>query len=159
MVRRRSRLVAPLHAVATRVVLTPANTADARRKPAAPPPDGGYASRIFSLLNLERKRHGLRPFVRGECATAWAERWSSTLASSQRLRHQPVRSMLKDCGARMAAENIGYGNVSAEDLMKKWMSSRPHRANILNPKLGYVGVGAARGKNGHWYAVQDFLGF
>ena len=139
-------------------ILVPA-TGGARSKPPARPPDDGYASRIFSLLNRERARHGLRPLQRGQCATDWAERWSSTLASSERLRHQSLRPIMKKCGARLVAENIAYGNVSAEELMKKWMSSRPHRANILNPKLGYVGVGAARGRNGHWYAVQDFLGF
>jgi uncharacterized protein YkwD len=57
------------------------------------------------------------------------------------------------------AENIGYGNVTAEALMKTWMASSHHRANILNPKLSHLGVGAARSKSGHWYAVQDFLGF
>ena len=70
-----------------------------------------------------------------------------------------MRSMLRECGARRAAENIAYGNVSAEEMMKKWMSSSGHRANILDPKLAYVGVGAARSGDGNWYAVQDFLGF
>jgi uncharacterized protein YkwD len=142
-VRRRSRLVATLLAVASLAVLAP-SAVDARAKPPAPRPDDAYASRILSLMNRERARHGLRPLRRGQCATSWAERWSSTLARSQRL---------------LAAENIAYGNVSADELMKKWMGSRRHRANILNPKLGWVGVGAARGKDGHWYAVQDFLGF
>ena len=155
--RRRSRLVATLLAAATLVLLLPAGDAAARSRSA--PSADDYAMRIFALMNRERARHGLRPFKRGQCATAWAERWSVSMARSQRLRHQPLRPMLKKCGSRIAAENIAAGAVSAEELMKKWMASRRHRNNILNPKLGYAGVGAARGKNGHWYAVQDFLGF
>jgi uncharacterized protein YkwD len=157
-VRRRSRLVATLLAAATFALLLPAADAAARSK-SAPPSGDAFATRIFALMNRERARHGLRALKRGQCATAWAERWSVSMARSQRLRHQPLRPMLKKCGSRRAAENIAAGNVSADELMKKWMASRRHRANILNPKLGFVGVGAARGKNGHWYAVQDFLGF
>ena len=81
------------------------------------------------------------------------------MAGAQRLRHQPLRPLLKACGGRRAAENVGGGKISAEGMVKEWMASRAHRANILNPKLHYVGVGAARGKDGRWYAVQDFLGF
>jgi uncharacterized protein YkwD len=157
-VRRCSRLVATLLAAASLAIFAPA-TGDARSRPPAGPSDDAYASRILSLLNRERTRYGLRPLQRSRCSTSWAERWSSTMASSQRLHHQSMRSMLRECGARRAAENIAYGNVSAEEMMKKWMSSRGHRANILDPKLGYVGVGAARSGDGNWYAVQDFLGF
>ena len=67
--------------------------------------------------------------------------------------------MLKSCGARRAAENIAYGNVSADALMKKWMASRATAPTSSIRSLSYVGVGAARSKSGHWYAVQDFLGF
>lgn len=155
--RRRYRLVATLLAAATLALLIPAGDAGARDK--SVPSADAYATRIFALMNRERARHGLRPFQRGRCATDWAERWSVSMARSQRLRHQPLRPMLKKCGSRIAAENIAVGDVSADELMKKWMASRRHRNNILNPKLGWAGVGAARGKNGHWYAVQDFLGF
>ncbi len=157
--RRRSRPVATLLAVALLSTVAPGATAAPRQPPPPPASNGAYASRLFALMNLERRRHGLAPFQRGACATGWAERWSATMAASQRLRHQSVRSIMQSCGARMAGENIAYGNVSADDLMKKWMASRRHRANILNPRFGYAGVGAVRGKNGHWYAVQDFVGF
>ncbi len=131
----------------------------ARGGAAAEPSSDAYEDRIFSLLNAERRRHGLRPLQRGSCASSYAERWSGQIARTQRLHHQSLRPLLKSCRARRAAENIGYGNVSADVLMKTWMASSRHRANILNPRLNYVGVGAARSKSGHWYAVQDFLGF
>jgi uncharacterized protein YkwD len=156
---RRSGFAVTLLAVAAFALplLAPAMIADARLEK-APTSNDAYAARIFALLNRERSSHGLRPFRRTACATAWAERWSSSMARSQRLRHQSIRPMMKECGGRLAAENIAYGNVSADELMKSWMNSRPHRANILNPRLSYVGVGAARGSDGHWYAAQDFLG-
>ena len=155
--RRWSGLVAMLLVGAELAIAVPVR-AGSRPGASTPASSDAYTARIFTLLNRERARHGLQPLRRGPCATTWAERWSSTLAGTQRLRHQPLKPLLKACGARRAAENIGGGNVSADEMMKTWMNSRAHRANILNPKLRYVGVGAARGRDGRWYAVQDFLG-
>lgn len=157
--RRGIRTIAATLAVAAGLAMLGVPAADARRNEAAQPSSDAYANRIFSLMNAERARRGLQRLRRGSCASAHAERWSVQLARSQKLRHQSLRPMLKSCEAHRVAENIGYGNVTAEALMEKWMASAHHRANILNPKLSYVGVGAARSKSGHWYAVQDFLGF
>ena len=159
MLRNNRALGATLAAVATLVMMAAAPPVSARGGEAVQPSGDAYEDRIFSLLNAERRRHGLRSLRRGSCASSYAERWSGQLARSQRLHHQSLRPLLKSCGARRAAENIAYGNVSADALMKTWMASSGHRANILNPRLSYVGVGAARSKSGHWYAVQDFLGF
>ena len=159
MLRNNRALAATLAAAAALAILAGAPPASARGGAAAQPSSDAYEDRIFSLLNTERRRHGLRSLRRGSCASSYAERWSGQLARSQKLHHQSLRPLLKSCGARRAAENIGYGNVSADALMKTWMASSGHRANILNPRLSYVGVGAARSKSGHWYAVQDFLGF
>ena len=159
MRRNHRALAATFAAAAALAIVASAPTVGARGGTAAQPSSDAYEERIFSLMNAERRRHGLRPLRRGSCASSYAERWSGQLARKQRLHHQSLRPLLKTCGARRAAENIGYGNVSAEALMKKWMGSSRHRANILDPRLSYVGVGAARSKSGHWYAVQDFLGF
>ena len=155
----RSRLVAILLGVGMLASILPASPVAARGKAVRIDSNDAYATRIFVLLNRERTRHGLRPLQRGRCATSWAERWSSSMARSQKLGHQSLKPFLKGCGARRAAENVASGNVSADALMKQWMASRRHRANILHPQLSFVGVGAARGKDGSWYAVQDFLGF
>jgi uncharacterized protein YkwD len=157
--RRAVHTIAATLAVAVGVALLDVPAAEARRKEATQPSSDAYASRIFSLINAERARRGLHRLRRGSCASTYAERWSVQLARTQKLRHQSLRPMLKSCAARRVAENIGYGNVTADALMKKWMASAQHRSNILNPKLSYLGVGAARSKSGHWYAVQDFLGF
>jgi uncharacterized protein YkwD len=157
--RRADRRIAAALAIAVGLAMLGVPAAEARRSGAAQPSSDAYANRIFSLINAERARRGLQRLRRGSCASAYAERWSVHLARSQTLGHQSLKPMLKSCAARRVAENIGYGNVTADVLMKKWMASAQHRANILSPKLSYLGVGAARSKSGHWYAVQDFLGF
>jgi uncharacterized protein YkwD len=118
-----------------------------------------YEDRLFALVNGERKRRGLPGLRRGACAAKHAERWSAELARTQRLRHQSVKSMLRACDARKAAENIAFGDVSAEEFVRTWMRSRGHRRNILDPDLRYAAIAAKQGKNGKWYIVQDFLGY
>ena len=157
--RRATRTIAATLTVAVGLAMLGVPAAEASRNESAQPSSNAYAGRIFSLINAERARHGLPHLRRGSCAVGYAERWSVQLARSQKLRHQSLKPMLKSCEARRVAENIGYGNVTADALMKTWMASAHHRANILDPKLGYLGVGATRSKSGHWYAVQDFLGF
>jgi len=118
-----------------------------------------YETRLFQLLNAERSRYGLRPLARARCATGFASRWAERLANDQWLRHQSVHRVLASCEARRAAENIAMGGVTPERMIRMWMQSRPHRANILDPRLTHVGLGARPASNGDWYAVQVFLGY
>ena len=57
---------------------------------------------------------------------------------------------------RPAAENIAYGYRSGLDVVKGWMASPLHRANILNCKATTVGVGAVYSKTGNIYYTQEF---
>jgi uncharacterized protein YkwD len=137
----------------------PPRSALAERPAPSAPATGSYEKRILELVNRERTRRGLRPLRLATCADGYASRWSAELARSERLYHQSLRPIQRSCRARDVGENIGYGKVSAEKMVDLWMNSRPHRANILNPRFSSIGIGAVRSRSGHWYAVQDFLGF
>ena len=53
-------------------------------------------------------------------------------------------------------ENIAYGmNVSVSTIMDGWLSSSGHRANMLDPDFGSLGVGLYS-KDGNDYYVQLF---
>ena len=135
-------------------LVAPAAAASAR-----PVSSDAYEQRILDLVNLERTRRGLRPLRVARCADGFATRWSQRLAESESLRHQPMRRVLDGCEARRAAENIGHGAVSAERMVKLWMGSRRHRANLLDARFSRIGVGAARSRSGAWYAVTNFLAY
>ena len=42
-----------------------------------------------------------------------------------------------------AGENIALGQRSPEQVVNAWMNSEGHRANILNARFEYIGVGYA----------------
>jgi uncharacterized protein YkwD len=55
-----------------------------------------------------------------------------------------------------AAENIAYGYRTGLDVVKAWLASPEHRANLLNCATKTVGVGAVYAANGTPYYTQDF---
>ena len=57
---------------------------------------------------------------------------------------------------RRAGENIAWGQKSPEEVMKAWMNSDGHRANILNPNFTKIGVGHYQNAKGTNYWAQLF---
>ena len=55
-----------------------------------------------------------------------------------------------------AGENIAYGFRTGVDVVKAWMASPGHRANILNCKAKTLGVGAVYSASGNLYYTQEF---
>jgi uncharacterized protein YkwD len=128
------------------------------------PPSGSPEEQaLLQLANQARAQHNLPPL-----------RWDSNLAVAARnhlrwvirnpgeLLHQyPGEPDLVtrggNAGARFStiSENIaGHGQTPA-DLQQIWMSSAPHRANLLDPNLNVVGIAVVQNQ-GLLFAVQDF---
>ena len=65
--------------------------------------------------------------------------------------------MMKKYGItyRYAGENIAMGQQTPEEVVKAWMNSAGHRANILNANYNYIGVGYVSQGN---YWTQDLIG-
>lgn len=134
-----------------------------RVAPAAPAPvaaaagQGGYEGEVLALTNAERARAGLRPLQSSGCAQQYARTWSQRLADTGSLSHQPLGPVMSGCGARGAAENVAFGNISAAQMVSNWMNSPGHRANILNPNYTHLGVGMVERSDGRRYGTQVFL--
>ena len=54
------------------------------------------------------------------------------------------------------SENIAWGYRTGADVVKAWMASPGHRANLLDCTAKSVGVGAVYAANGNPYYTQDF---
>lgn len=54
------------------------------------------------------------------------------------------------------AENIARNFKTADEVVKAWMASPKHRANIVNSKYLYTGIGVEKASNGKFYIVQHF---
>lgn len=111
-----------------------------KRRPIGSP----YELEVFRLVNLERTRRGLGPLKISERLMLDARSWSQTQANRNRMYH-----------SRMGyGENVAYGQDSPQEVMRAWMNSRGHRANILNSKYTTIGVGAVtNGRSIYWTQV------
>ncbi len=119
-------------------------------------------STIIKLTNVERMRLGAAPLkVNSKLMTA-ARKHSDAMARSNKLTHTlngkgPAERVLA-VGYRysMVAENISYNQSAPKAVVKSWMASPGHKANILNKGFRETGVGIAYNKKGQPYYTQVF---
>ena len=119
-----------------------------------------YAADVLRYTNDARASHGLPPLAMGSCVTRIAQRWTAHMAARHTFRHQGLRKVLRRCHSHRAAENIAMstGSFNAAAVVRAWMASPGHRANILDRRLHALGVAAYRSGNGATYITQDFAG-
>ncbi|MCR3744894.1 putative conserved protein YkwD, contains CAP (CSP/antigen 5/PR1) domain [Actinomadura glauciflava] len=121
----------------------------------------GPEASVVSLTNAERAKHGC-PALRNDARLATAARkHSADMAANNYFDHtsrngdSPWKRM-EDAGySSPGAENIAKGYPTASAVVKGWMDSPGHRANILNCGLRAIGVGMASGSGGPLW-TQDF---
>ena len=126
----------------------------------------GTARWVIIYTNQARARHGLRPLARHLVLQSAAQGHSDFMArhaySHTGVRGTSPHDRIKDLGysGTMTAENIYKypsrrdGKRLAKGLVDGWMKSPGHRANILNGKLKYIGVGVAQSGD-YVYATQN----
>lgn len=117
-----------------------------------------FESEVLRLTNWERQKRGLRPLALAWCTERVSGLWARTMAARNTFRHQSMRRVARACGTRYVGENIAMGRpLGAAQVVSLWMHSPGHRANILNPKFGHLGVGAFQStQSGRTYVVQNF---
>lgn len=129
--------------------------------------DGSTASSIASLTNGERSERGVKKLGRSASLDRIARNWAKKMASTAEgkcfigkkgLRHNPnLRGQVPGDWKRVA-ENVGCGfrASGASGMMRGWMGSSGHKANILNKRFTTVGVGYYTDAHGMTWAVQVF---
>ena len=122
-----------------------------------------WPKEVMRLTNEIREEHGLCVLEWNDALAKAAYKHSLDMVNRQFFDHEnpdgdsPV-DRIKNEGLIFftAAENIAAGQSSPQAVVKAWMESEGHRANILNPDLKQIGVGVARGGIYGIYWTQDF---
>ena len=120
-----------------------------------------FADEVFRLTNLEREKQELPPFSRMLALTNAAElRAKETIERFSHTRPDGSEcfTALDECNVvyRTAGENIAAGQTTPAEVVRGWMDSPGHRANIENNNFGHLGVGLAMDSNGRLYWAQFF---
>lgn len=112
------------------------------------------AFKVLDIVNKERAANGLSPLKmdKGLLDTAMY-RAAETSLYFEHVR--PNGDMCYAANRKMRGENIAAGQTDAENVMKSWMNSSGHKANILYSSYTSVGIGCVE-VNGTKYWVQCF---
>lgn len=124
--------------------------------------NGDAESAVLSLVNKERATAGCGPLATNAKLSAAARAYSDTMARSGVMSHtgpdgSTMTSRVEAAGYQWSrlGENIARGQSDAAAVMKAWMNSSGHRANILNCDFREIGIGLHKGDGGPWW-TQDF---
>ena len=143
------------------------NAAVAAPKSAAPRPTGNE-SRLFDLINEERRARGKRALVWDGELTRMARYHSENMARRGFFNHvdrdgldlSGRAELLGIRGWSSLAENIAYNqgfNDPEAFAVERWMTSTKHRENILNGEFTHAGLGISRTPEGRIYFTQVFM--
>ena len=130
---------------------------------------------VFYATNAARVSHGLAPLRFARALHESAYEHSCDMAAGNFFAHEnPKNAAKRTPWQRMAAKGVSGGNRAeniaarfvqnatylscASQIVKQWMDSPGHRANILNGKFTYLGCGVhpCGCPQFHLFATQNF---
>ncbi|AWZ09844.1 hypothetical protein DRB89_41730 [Streptomyces sp. ICC4] len=124
--------------------------------------ESGAESAVLSLVNKERAAAGCGALTANAKLSAAARTYSDTMARSGVMSHtgpdgstMTTRVEAAGYGWSRLGENIARGQADAAAVMKAWMNSPGHKANILNCDFREIGIGLHQGDGGPWW-TQNF---
>jgi uncharacterized protein YkwD len=105
------------------------------------------AERARDLVNAYRREKGLRPLKLQPALTEAARAHSRDLARWDRISHfgsdgSNPWDRVKRAGynAKLAAENVGTGQVTIDEVLKGWQTSPGHNKNLLLADAEHMGI-------------------
>lgn len=116
---------------------------------------------LFGQVNSLRGGLGLHAYVWNDQLAAAAQQQSEYMATTGHISHTQSngstptsRAAANGYGGSMIAENI-YGGLIAQatDAWNFWLNSGVHYATLTNSRNNEIGIGAAKGENGTFYAL------
>ena len=115
-----------------------------------------YQNQARTATNNKREAHDRVKLSRGKCVQRFARKQARRMADQNRMFHQRMRPILNRCNLRAVGENVAYGYPTGRSVVREWMHSAGHRANILNRQYRLLGMAMRRSDNGTPYAAQVF---
>ena len=121
-------------------------------------PTDQFDQEVLKLVNQERKQNGLKPLALSEKLDTAADDYSEEMIKDNRFSHRGKDGSSPGDRIEKAgytdwntwAENIAAGQQSAAEVVRGWMNSPGHRANILNSRMTHMGLGYAEGNNARY---------
>ncbi|WP_416481493.1 CAP domain-containing protein [Streptomyces sp. CL12] len=148
----------------TRAKPSPAPTKTAAPTPTTPPvtvsAQAAAEAEVLKLVNDERAKAGCSALSANSALTNLAESFSDDMAARGFFSDtdpdgkSPWDRATAAGVTGLGAENIARGPADPAAVVKAWMASPEHRANILNCDFHTLGVGVHFGAGGPWWTEE-----
>lgn len=122
------------------------------------------ALKTIDLVNKQRQQLGTKELIHDANLSAIAEAKAQDMVKNNYFDHKSptygtVDKMLNTFKYKWTAygENIARGYIAPESVVKEWMISPTHRANIENNNFTHIGSGSATDAKGKPYWVNLFV--
>lgn len=122
---------------------------------------GTVEQQVIDLVNKVRKENDLSPLTHNAELAAAALKHAKDMDARDYFAHNTPEGItptqqIKAAGYLLTGtwatgQNIAHNQKTPEEVMKDWMNSPGHRANILSPNFKEIGIGIF---GAYW--VQDF---
>lgn len=117
-----------------------------------------YAAQLVAETNQARADENLPALTVSDCAAVQADDRAADLAGGEELEHASMTPVIDACPpSTTAAENLARAAATPHDVVRAWLDSPGHRANLLDPDLDLVGIGCLLDE-GEMLCSQVFLG-
>lgn len=118
---------------------------------------------ILQLVNKHRASLGLSQLTTDAVLIAEAEKHSRNMADRKvPFGHKGFADRMKSISSQVAnvrsgAENVAHGDMTADEVVKAWLTSPEHKKNIEG-SYRLTGIGISKDKKGGYYFTQIFAG-
>ncbi|MEO8173523.1 MAG: CAP domain-containing protein [Sediminibacterium sp.] len=125
---------------------------------------GNMEESILRYINAHRRSKGLGTLQMSNVASAQAYQHSKNMATGKTgfghdgfdQRVQAIKQAMGVTYMSASAENVAYGQLSAQAVVKGWLNSAPHKKNIEG-NYTLTGIGIYKDRKGIIYFTQIFL--
>ncbi|GAA4231315.1 CAP domain-containing protein [Postechiella marina] len=115
---------------------------------------------ILELINDHRMSIGLNTLKEMPVVKSVAYSHTDYMIDNNEISHDNfyTRSdyLKAKAGAKKVSENVAYGYTSAESVVKAWIKSEGHKANIEGDFSNFD-ISAEQGVEGKWYYTNIFI--
>lgn len=125
---------------------------------------GNMEESILRYVNDHRRSRGLQTLQMSNVASTQAYQHSKNMATGKTAfghdgyeqRMLAIKKAMGVTNISASAENVAYGQLSAEAVVKGWINSAPHKKN-MEGNYTLTGIGLYKDRKGVIYFTQIFL--
>ena len=115
---------------------------------------------ILDLINNHRLSLGLNPLAEMNLVKSVAYSHTDYMVDNDEVSHHNFYSrsdyLKSNAGAEKVSENVAFGYSSAESVVRAWIKSEAHKANLEGDYTNFD-VSAEKNSEGRWYYTNTFI--